>query len=217
MSIKGRRLMRRPARIESISKAAARVFAQKGYAETSMDDVSAAAGITKLIVYRHFNSKQELYEHLLERERERLRSATGGPGGFGTQSLSGLLAAAREDPDSFLLLFRHAAREPQFAAYSAQFSDLATAVAQEHVDPAADPTKRRWLARLLARLPIEAVIAWLEVGEPTRDAEMTQWLARLIACLTAPAATAVAQDASGAAIEALQRRTHAERGAETDH
>ena len=41
-----------------------------------MDDVAAAAGITRLIVYRHFPSKEALYVAVLEGVRDRLAEET---------------------------------------------------------------------------------------------------------------------------------------------
>src|SRR5205823_10867316 len=45
------------------------LFGDRGYEGTTLDDVAAAAGVTKPIVYRHFGSKQGLYLALLERHR----------------------------------------------------------------------------------------------------------------------------------------------------
>ena len=50
-----------------------RAFARGGYAATSMEDVAAEAGITRLIVYRHFESKEALYRAVLTAVTERLR------------------------------------------------------------------------------------------------------------------------------------------------
>ena len=61
-----------PTRRAAILRAAAAAFAERGFADTSMDDVAAAAGITRLIVYRHFPSKEALYVAVLEGVRDRL-------------------------------------------------------------------------------------------------------------------------------------------------
>jgi AcrR family transcriptional regulator len=59
----------------SIEDAAARLFARHGYATTTVDQIVAAAGVSKPILYRHFESKRELYRKLLERRRDELAIA----------------------------------------------------------------------------------------------------------------------------------------------
>jgi AcrR family transcriptional regulator len=58
----------------SILEAGGRLFGERGYDGTRLDDVAAAAGVTKPIVYRHFASKADLYLALLERHREDLET-----------------------------------------------------------------------------------------------------------------------------------------------
>ena len=48
--------------------AAARVFAERGYHVTSVDQVAEAAGFTKGAVYSNFTSKEELFLALLDRQ-----------------------------------------------------------------------------------------------------------------------------------------------------
>ena len=81
------RLLPRAERAAAILQGAATAFAHSGYAATSMEDIAAASGITKLIVYRHFDSKEELYRSVLEGVAARLAdeftqgmSATARPG-----------------------------------------------------------------------------------------------------------------------------------------
>ena len=56
---------------DAVSLVALRLFDDQGFDAVSMDDVAAAAGVTKLIVYRHFESKEALYRSVLERVFER--------------------------------------------------------------------------------------------------------------------------------------------------
>ena len=197
--------MRRQERVESLLAAAARAFARTGYAATSMEDIAAEAGVTKLIVYRHFAGKQELYEAVLARVSERLveefrsiastrRSAVG---------LRALLTVAREDPDGFLLLFRHAAREAPFAGYAADYLDRVSAAAEVWLAPIlSDRLLRRWAARVTVRIAVESVIAWLETGEAGRDEEFLSrsdaGLRALVQAFDADADAAVAVQGPGA-------------------
>jgi AcrR family transcriptional regulator len=54
-------------RSERILVEATRLFSENGYAGTRMSDIAAAIGVTKPIVYRHFDSKQALFEALVRR------------------------------------------------------------------------------------------------------------------------------------------------------
>ncbi|MEN9855559.1 MAG: hypothetical protein RLZZ157_685, partial [Pseudomonadota bacterium] len=54
-------------RAERILTEATRLFSENGYAGTRMSDIAAAIGVTKPIVYRHFQSKQALFEALVKR------------------------------------------------------------------------------------------------------------------------------------------------------
>jgi AcrR family transcriptional regulator len=51
---------------------AGRLFGERGYGHTTLDEIAAAAGVTKPILYRHFDSKKALYMALLERHRDDL-------------------------------------------------------------------------------------------------------------------------------------------------
>ena len=47
-------------KMEKISKAAVKLFDEKGYLETSMDDISTAAKLSKGGIYHYFSSKNEI-------------------------------------------------------------------------------------------------------------------------------------------------------------
>lgn len=53
-------------------EAAGRFFGDCGYAQTTLDQIAAAANVTKPILYRHFDSKKALYLALLQRHRDDL-------------------------------------------------------------------------------------------------------------------------------------------------
>src|SRR5215467_1676427 len=65
----------RKEREELILQAAEEVLAEKGYHETSMDEIAARVGIAKGTVYLHFPSKEDLVIALYERNIEKVSQA----------------------------------------------------------------------------------------------------------------------------------------------
>src|SRR5215207_5909723 len=68
----GVRRMPRAQRQAQLLTAAASAFVRGGFDGTSMEDVAEASGVTRLIVYRNFGSKEELYRAVLASVTERL-------------------------------------------------------------------------------------------------------------------------------------------------
>lgn len=58
-----------------IEDAAARLFAERGYSSTTVQDIVSAAGVSKPMLYRHFESKRDLQKKLLARRRDELAAA----------------------------------------------------------------------------------------------------------------------------------------------
>jgi AcrR family transcriptional regulator len=58
---------------QRISEAAFRLFGQKGYTRTSIQDIADAAEVKKSIVYYYFDSKEGLYQALLTESGRHLR------------------------------------------------------------------------------------------------------------------------------------------------
>jgi AcrR family transcriptional regulator len=165
----------RAARHEAILRGAARAFARAGYAATSMEDIAAASGITKLIVYRHFDSKEELYRAVLQRVFDRLAEEfVAGLREDADQNAGAraLLAAARDDPAAFQLLWRHAAREPQFAEYARELREHAVDASRFLLAGWVAPDLAEWAAQTCVGYLVEAVLNWLEYGDETRDREL---------------------------------------------
>jgi hypothetical protein len=80
------------------------------------------------------------------------------------------LAAASVDPDGFRLLFRHAAREPDFHEMTDQLTAAASDIARRHITALVpDPRWAQWAGQLAPMLAIEGVIAWLDAGQPDQD------------------------------------------------
>ena len=161
-----RKLLRRAERREQILRSATRAFARAGFGATSLEDIAAEAEVDRVILYRHFESKADLYRAVLRRARSRLGAASGAPN-YTEASLAGLLAAAAEEPDAFRLLFRHAAREPEFRHEMDEFrKTVSEAAHQAMAGMIPDPDWNRWASILVPTVAVEAVMAWLDAGQP---------------------------------------------------
>lgn len=170
----GTRRLRRGDRREQILETATAAFAAEGFAATTVDDVADAAGISRAILYRHFESKADLYRAEIERVRTRLAAAVGEPD-YDATIVDDLLKGAPEDPDGFRLLFTHAAREPEFRAEMDQFARHMQSMAGEHLGRTiTDPAWAASAARLVPVVTIAAITAWLDAGQPEPDTAATR-------------------------------------------
>jgi AcrR family transcriptional regulator len=166
----------RAERREQVLRAAATAFVRGGFDGTSMDDVAREAGVTRLIVYRIFETKDALYRAVLDDVTADLYHTFEGADLAEIGVAKMLLDIARRHPDGFRLLWRHAAHEPEFAELAAVFRDLVTAYAETLIagDPGAaphDPVFRHWVAQSLVSYHYEGVCTWLDDGDPARDDE----------------------------------------------
>jgi AcrR family transcriptional regulator len=167
---------RRERTLQRILDGAAAAFSKGGYAGTSMEDIAAAAGVSKLLLYRDFAGKRELYQAVLDRTIRRLDTLV--PQQASNEALRALIAAARADQDGFILLHRHAAHEPEFAPLVARLQDASALEAERQLAPIEpDPVLRRWAAHTVLATTVVAIVNWLEYGDPDRDDE---FFARLL-------------------------------------
>lgn len=167
-----RPLLRRDERRASILDGAATAFSDTGFAATSMESIAASAGVSKLIVYRHFDSKEELYRAVLQQVFDRLAEeflaeyTHPGTASIGARSL---LTVAREEPAGFQLLWRHAAREPAFAEYARELRDHAVDASRTLLAGRVDASVHEWAAQTVVSYLVEATLNWLDHGDPERD------------------------------------------------
>lgn len=117
-----------------IARAAGGLFAQRGYAGTRLDDVAAAAHVTKPIVYRHFHSKKALYLSLLEKHESDLPAFLEGVDGsldpepLARAILERWLDYVRLNQHAWLMLFRDSSGDAEIQAVRERVSARAREV-----------------------------------------------------------------------------------------
>lgn len=124
-------------RREQILLIARPLFAESGYAATRLDDVAAAAGVTKPILYRHFDSKKGLYMALLQRHEDDM------PAFFEDVPPVEILAAwldyVRANSDNWLMLFRDSSGDEEIRELRARVSRTARRLIAEFIAARAGP------------------------------------------------------------------------------
>jgi AcrR family transcriptional regulator len=143
---------------EEVLSAADRLFVERGFHATSIDQIAQAAGYTKGAVYSNFAAKEDLffavYERRMERavlELERTLAAAPDPGGW-IESVIADTGRRRARDDRWLSTFfefwAHVVRRPalrtRFATIHARLEDPFVSALERHADdhgtqPAIDP------------------------------------------------------------------------------
>jgi len=91
----GRQAERREQARRKLLNAACEVFSERGYSESSLDEVAQRAGVSRGLIYHHFGSKDGLLLALHEELDEALISRVRGAAGQGGLPLDNLVRGAR--------------------------------------------------------------------------------------------------------------------------
>jgi len=132
-------------------------FAERGFHATSMDDLAAAAGVTKPVFYQHFESKRALFVAVLEdvggRLLEVLTAATASAATGRArveQGYSTYFRFVENDRAAFRLLFGASARnDPEFADVVDSVVDDAAAAVSTLIEISGSPEHRQVLAHAI--------------------------------------------------------------------
>jgi AcrR family transcriptional regulator len=128
-----------------IVRAAGRAFARDGYAGARIEDIAAAAHVTKPIVYRHFASKKMLYMELLEKHEadlpgfiEAVDPAGLAPGELVRAILEHWFDYVTENQHAWFMLFRDRSGDEEIQALRQRVNlrarEVIAAFIREHAD-----------------------------------------------------------------------------------
>ncbi|MCL2489699.1 MAG: TetR/AcrR family transcriptional regulator [Propionibacteriaceae bacterium] len=164
-------------RREQLIKVARGLFAENGVDATSVEEIAAAAAVSKPIVYEHFGSKDGLYAVIVDREAQRLDGAVCAaldtPNARYRETLERGILALLDYIDDCPEGFRILSRDSRTGTYASILSDV-TIHAEEIMRSQLshhrfDPELARPLAQALVGLVSMAGQAWLETRQPPKD------------------------------------------------
>jgi len=146
-----------PERRLQLMRVGLEAFAHNGYHGTSMNDVADAAGVTKPVLYQHFESKRELYLALLDEVGRQMitaiTDATVAAEDGKSKTELGFTAYFRwvhDDRAAFLLLFGSGARrDEEFNVAVRQITEAAAESIAPMIAIDIDPGHQRTAAHAL--------------------------------------------------------------------
>ncbi len=166
-------------RREQLLTVGRRLFAEKGFEGTSVEEIAATAQVSKPVVYEHFGGKEGLYAQVVDRETRALLALI-------TQSLSGrhhprellenaalaLLGYIEGSTDGFRILVRDSPATPSARTFASLLSDVAQQVEYLLVDEFSrrrlDPTAAPLYAQMLVGMVSLTGQYWLDHREAAK-------------------------------------------------
>jgi AcrR family transcriptional regulator len=167
-------------RREQLLDVSRRLFAEKGFEGTSVEEIAARAQVSKPVVYEHFGGKEGMYAVVVDREIQALTQALTGalergghPQVLVERTALALLDYIESSTDGFRILVRDSPVAQATGTFSSLIGDVATQV--EHL--LADQFSRRGLDARTAPIYAQMLVGmvaltgqyWLDARSPKKD------------------------------------------------
>lgn len=172
----------RARRRETLLLAAAAVLNERGLRQTTMDQVAQGAGVSKVVLYRYFESKDRLVHEVLSDVVDALLRADDVDVDWWTKRLHRTLAVARSHAAAMCLLVRHASHDPEFGIHFDRLTQALVGRVEERQaailgpESSDTPGDVRILAESVTAFLLDAYVRWMENGDPARDEQFLAWI-----------------------------------------
>ena len=180
---------------DQLLRAAAQLFAEQGFANTSTQQIARAAGVSEGILFHHFGSKQGLLVKIAEDYAQEAalftmpEAASGGPDGLTEESVVRKAFAFAERNPALHDMLARTSREFADAGISMANSALVDAIQHNLEQGMANGEIRQGNARIMAQLQFAVVVgayeAWRECEPAERDALQEAYIQEAINCMQA--------------------------------
>jgi len=161
-----RHRMTGPQRREQLIDVGRKLFADKGFEGTTVEEIAASAGVSKPVIYEHFGGKEGLYAVVVDREIQALLSAitsalseAGHSRTLLEQAALALLDYIETSTDGFRILVRDSPPGQATGSFASLISDVASQV--EHI--LAAEFRRRKLDPKMAPLYAQMLVGMVAI------------------------------------------------------
>ncbi|MFF1529929.1 TetR/AcrR family transcriptional regulator [Cellulomonas sp. NPDC058312] len=166
-------------RREQLLDVSRRLFAEKGFEQTSVEEIASRAEVSKPVVYEHFGGKEGIYAVVVDREILALTDALsaaldegGHPKVMVERSALALLGYIEDSEDGFRILVRDSPVAQATGTFSSLIGDVATQVEhllaeqfkKQHLDPRTAPIYAQMLVGMVALTGQH----WLDARSPKK-------------------------------------------------
>jgi AcrR family transcriptional regulator len=177
-------------RMEQVLGTAHDLFAERGFAAVTMDEIAAAVGVTKPLLYTYFGNKERLYIACMERAADALTStvakavaATSSPGDALRAGVHAFFAFLDSDRAAWAVLFdetlpRSGEIAERVAGYRRQIAELVSGSMVEQLPQASRDEVRIEIEALSTALlgAAEALARWWLASEALSAEEAAELL-----------------------------------------
>jgi len=161
----GRLRMTGKERREQLLEVSRKLFADKGFESTTVEEIAARAGVSKPVVYEHFGGKEGMYAVVVDREIRRLLdgitgalTTEGHPRALLEQAALALLDYIEGSTDGFRILVRDSPAGQSTGSFASLISDVASQVehilaaefTRQKIDPKTAPIYAQMLVGMVA-------------------------------------------------------------------
>ncbi|WP_456788434.1 TetR/AcrR family transcriptional regulator [Cellulomonas sp. P5_C5] len=159
---------------------ARRLFAEKGFDGTSIEEIAARAEVSKPVVYEHFGGKEGIYAVVVDREIQALTGALSGaleggghPKVLVERTTLALLGYIEASEDGFRILVRDSPVAQATGTFSSLIGDVATQVehmlADQFKKQGQDPKVAPIYAQMLVGMVALTGQWWLDARSPSKN------------------------------------------------
>ena len=167
-------------RREQLLDVSRRLFAEKGFEGTSVEEIAARAQVSKPVVYEHFGGKEGIYAVVVDREIQALTRALiaaleagGHPQVLVERTALALLTYIETSTDGFRILVRDSPVAQATGTFSSLIGDVATQVehllGNQFTKRGLDPRTAPIYAQMLVGMVALTGQHWLDTRSPKKE------------------------------------------------